>query len=170
MIARELGRKQHPVSHAKVAPILHGLHYSLQSHRKTEEGAEHPDHDGPFRHINVAVKNSLAQGLPVISVDTKKKELIGNTDNAGQQWLPAKQPKTVQGHDFPDPEISRVIPMVFTTSDVMPVLSAWEPIITPENLPWPPFGGGDALKDGEFIRMRKTFLLQPTAAGAMDRG
>lgn len=110
MIARELGRKKHPVSHAKVAQILHGLNYSLQSHRKTEEGTDHPDRDGPFRHINVAVKNSLAQGPSVISVDTKKKELIGNTDNAGQQWLPAKQPKTVQGHDFPDPEISCAYP------------------------------------------------------------
>jgi len=74
MIAQQLTRKRHPVSHMKVAQILHGLNYSLQSNRKTEEGADHPDRDARFRHINAAVKKCLAQGWPVISVDTKKKE------------------------------------------------------------------------------------------------
>ena len=109
-IAKELGRHQHPVSHAKVAQLLHGLNYSLQSNRKTEEGRDHPDRDAQFRHINAAVKRCLAQGSPVISVDTKKKELIGNYDNAGQQWLPAKQPMTVRGHDFPTPDVPRAYP------------------------------------------------------------
>ena len=109
-IANELGRHKHPVSHAKVAQLLHGLHYSLQSNRKTEEGRDHPDRDAQFRHINAAVKRCLAQGSPVISVDTKKKELIGNYDNAGQQWLPAKQPKKVRGHDFPTPDVPRAYP------------------------------------------------------------
>ena len=109
-IAQQLTRKKHPVSHMKVAQILHGLNYSLQSNRKTEEGADHPDRDAQFRHINAAVKKCLAQGSPVISVDTKKKELIGNYDNAGQQWLPAKRPTKVQGHDFPGPEVPRAFP------------------------------------------------------------
>jgi Rhodopirellula transposase DDE domain len=109
-IARELSRKKHPISHVKVAQILHDLNYSLQSNRKTEEGADHPDRDAQFRHINAAVKKCLAQGSPVISVDTKKKELIGNYDNAGQQWLAAKQPTKVQGHDFPGPEVPRAFP------------------------------------------------------------
>jgi len=109
-IARQLGREKHPVSHAKVAQILHDLNYSLQSNRKTEEATDHPDRDAQFRHINAAVKKCLAQGIPVISVDTKKKELIGNYDNAGQQWLPAKQPNKVQGHDFPGPEVPRAYP------------------------------------------------------------
>jgi len=109
-IAQQLTRKRHPVSHMKVAQILHGLNYSLQSNRKTEEGADHPDRDAQFRHINAAVKKCLAQGSPVISVDTKKKELVGNYDNAGQQWLPAKQPTKVQGHDFPGPEVPRAFP------------------------------------------------------------
>jgi Rhodopirellula transposase DDE domain len=74
MIAQQLTRKKHPVSHMKVAQILHGLNYSLQSNRKTEEGADHPDRDAQFRHINAAVKKCVAQGSPVISVDTKKKE------------------------------------------------------------------------------------------------
>ena len=109
-IAAQLAKKKHPVSHVKVAQILNDLNYSLQSNRKTEEGADHPDRDAQFRHINAAVKKCLKQGVPVISVDTKKKELIGNYDNAGQQWLPAKQPKKVQGHDFPGPEVPRAYP------------------------------------------------------------
>jgi hypothetical protein len=109
-IANELARHHHPVSHAKVAQLLHGLDYSLQSNRKTEEGQDHPDRDAQFRHINAVVKRYLAQGRPVISVDTKKKELIGNYANAGHQWRPAKQPKQVRGHDFPTPDVPRAYP------------------------------------------------------------
>ena len=86
------------------------LYCFTHPNRKTEEGSEHPDRDAQFRHINAAVKRHLAQGLPVISVDTKKKELIGNYYNAGQQWLPATQPKHVQGHDFPTPAVPRAYP------------------------------------------------------------
>ena len=109
-IARELGQRNHPISHMKVAQILHALDYSLQSNRKTEEGADHPDRDAQFRHINAAVNRCLRQGSPVISVDTKKKELVGNYANAGRQWLAAKQPLKVQGHDFPSPEVPRAYP------------------------------------------------------------
>lgn len=77
-LAAALTQGKHPVSHTKVAHILHDLNYSLQSNRKTEEGGDHPDRDAQFRHINSAVKRYLAGGCPVISVDTKKKELIGN--------------------------------------------------------------------------------------------
>jgi len=109
-IASQLGKKKHQISHTKVAQILRGMNYSLQGNRKTEEGADHPDRDAQFRHINTVAKKCLAQGVPVISVDTKKKELIGNYSNAGQQWLPAKQPTKVQGHDFPNPTIPRAYP------------------------------------------------------------
>lgn len=109
-IAKELARQKHPVSHAKAAQILNDLGYSLQSNRKTEEGQDHPDRDAQFRHINAAVRKCLAQENPVISVDTKKKELIGNYANAGQQWLPAKQPRKVKGHDFPTPDVPRAYP------------------------------------------------------------
>src|SRR6267378_3007294 len=109
-IALQLRQQQHPISHVKVAQLLHEQNYSLQSNRKTEEGSNHPDRDAQFRHINACVKKSLAAGLPVISVDTKKKELIGNYDNAGQQWLSAKQPIKVSGHDFPSPEVPRAFP------------------------------------------------------------
>jgi hypothetical protein len=109
-LATALTRRHHPVSHTKIAQLLHARQYSLQSNRKTEEGSDHPDRDAQFRHINAAVKRSLAQGLPVISVDTKKKELIGNYQNAGQQWRPSKQPTPVQGHDFPTPDVPRAYP------------------------------------------------------------
>jgi Rhodopirellula transposase DDE domain len=109
-IADALTRRKHPVSHTKVAQILHSEGYSLQGNRKTEEGEDHPDRDAQFRHINAAVKQSLKQGWPVISVDTKKKELIGNYYNGGQQWLPAKQPRPVRGHDFPHPDVPRAYP------------------------------------------------------------
>ena len=109
-IARDLGRRHHPVSHMKVAQLLHELDYSLQSNRKTEEGSDHPDRDAQFRYINAAVKHCLAQGCPVISVDTKKKELVGNYANAGRQWRPARQPRRVQVHDFPTPDVPRAYP------------------------------------------------------------
>jgi Rhodopirellula transposase DDE domain len=109
-IAEQLGKQKHPVSHVKVAQILHDLDYSLQSNRKTEEGKDHPDRDAQFRYINAVVKQCLARNIPVISVDTKKKELVGNYENAGRQWLPAKTPIKVQGHDFPSPDVPRAYP------------------------------------------------------------
>ncbi|MDT0497950.1 ISAzo13 family transposase [Algiphilus sp. W345] len=109
-IARELAEQDHPASHVKVAQILHDLDYSLQSNRKTEEGADHPDRDAQFRHLNLTVKRYLRQRLPVISVDTKKKELIGNYRNAGQQWRASGEPLHVQGHDFPGPDVPRAFP------------------------------------------------------------
>jgi len=109
-LATQLSKQNHPVSHVKVAQLLHDQDYSLQSNRKTEEGDDHPDRDAQFRHINAHVKASLAAGTPVISVDTKKKELVGNYVNGGQQWLPAKRPVPVNGHDFPDPEVPRAFP------------------------------------------------------------
>ena len=109
-LAAALTRQHHPVSPSKVAELLHDLDYSLQSNRKTEEGDDHPDRDAQFRHINAAVKRGLAHSGPVISVDTKKKELIGNYVNAGQQWRPAKRPTKVQGHDFPSPDVPRAYP------------------------------------------------------------
>ena len=109
-IAAALTRKKHPVSHTKVAQLLHQQNYSLQGNRKTEEGADHVDRDAQFRHISVSVRRHLAEAGPVISVDTKKKELIGNYRNGGQEWRKEKQPRKVQGHDFPGPEVPRAYP------------------------------------------------------------
>jgi hypothetical protein len=109
-LAAELTQRHHPISYVRVGQLLHEQNYSLQSNRKLEEGEDHPDRDAQFRHISACVKRALAAGRPVISVDTKKKELVGNYANAGQQWLAAKQPRKVKGHDFPGPEVPRAFP------------------------------------------------------------
>src|SRR5712692_5682543 len=109
-LAAQLTKQHHPISHVKLAALLHAQDYSLQSNRKTEEADDHPDRDAQFRHINAAVKQALRARSPVISVDTKKKELVGPYDNRGQQWRPAKQPVPVQGHDFPHPDVPRAYP------------------------------------------------------------
>ena len=109
-LAAELTAQQHPVSHEKVAQLLRGLRYSLQGNRKTEEGKDHADRDEQFRHINDEVSVALADGQPVVSVDTKKKELVGNYANSGRQWRPTGQPRTVNGHDFPNPSVPRAYP------------------------------------------------------------
>ena len=109
-LAAQLARHKHPISHMKVAQLLGARGYSLQGNRKTEEGGEHPDRDAQFRHINTQVRRALAKGTPIISVDTKKKELVGNYENKGRQWLPGKKPVKVQGHDFPHPDVPRAYP------------------------------------------------------------
>ncbi len=88
-LAEALTARRHPVSHTKVTQLLRDGGYSLQGNRKTEEGDDHPDRDAQFRHINSAVKRAMRAGEPVISVDTKKKELIGNYQNQGRQWREA---------------------------------------------------------------------------------
>jgi hypothetical protein len=109
-LAAMLAGQHHRISHVTLAELLHVQGYSLQSNRKTEEGGDHPDRDAQFRHINAAVKRALAARIPVISVDTKKKELIGNYLNAGRQWRRSRQPETVNGHDFPGPAVPRAFP------------------------------------------------------------
>ena len=110
ILAWELRNNRHPISHVTVAQLLHGQNFSLQGTRKTEEGADHPDRDAQFRHINARVKRALKEGTPVISVDTKKKELIGNYANAGRQWRRRGTAVRVNGHDFPGPEVPRAYP------------------------------------------------------------
>jgi hypothetical protein len=109
-LAAELTAARHPISHEKVAQLLGQLDYSLQSNRKTEEGNDHPDRDAQFRHINEQVRRALGAGRPVISVDTKKKEIVGNYDNEGRQWRKTKSPQSVNGHDFPAPSVPRAYP------------------------------------------------------------
>ena len=109
-LAGELTYRRHPISHVKVAQLLHDMNYSLQSNRKMEEGEDHPDRDAQFRYISTRVKQAMAHGLPVISVDTKKKEVLGNYANKGRQWRKAKTPLHVNGHDFATPEIPRAYP------------------------------------------------------------
>ena len=109
-LAMELTAAKHPVSHEKVAQMLREMDYSLQGTRKTEEGKDHPDRDEQFRYLNTQVQHALRKHFPVISVDTKKKELIGNYENKGQQWRKKKSAEKVNGHDFPDPSVPRAYP------------------------------------------------------------
>jgi hypothetical protein len=109
-LAAQLRGKHHFVSHTKVAQFLHQMDYSLQSNRKTEEGEDHEDRDAQFQHINREVNKAMKEGQPVISVDTKKKEIIGNYANAGREWRRKADPRKVQGHDFPGPEVPRAFP------------------------------------------------------------
>jgi len=110
VLAKEITRQGCRISHEKVAQILRSMNYSLQGNRKTEEGNDHPDRDKQFRHINNKVRKTMRNGNPVVSVDTKKKELIGNFDNKGRQWRKAKEAVHVNGHDFPHPSIPRAYP------------------------------------------------------------
>ena len=100
-LAEELTRRGHPVSWGTVARCLHDLDYSLQSNRKTIEGSAHPNRDAQFRYINRQVKRHITRGDPVISVDPKKKELIGAFRNAGRTWRKQGPPEEVNVHDFP---------------------------------------------------------------------
>lgn len=105
-----LHEKGYIVSHKTVASILHDLEYSLQGNRKTKEGKNHPDRDSQFKFINKFVKKFFKIKAPVISVDTKKKELVGNYKNAGKEWKVKSSPEEVNGHDFADPKIPKAVP------------------------------------------------------------
>ena len=109
-LASTLTNSGHQISHERVAQLLRKLKYSLQSNRKTEEGEDHPHRDAQFRHINREVQRGIKDFQPVISVDTKKKELIGNYRNSGQKWSPKGMGDKVQGHDFPGPDVLRAYP------------------------------------------------------------
>jgi transposase len=109
-LAEELQAKGHAVSQATVWRLLDDLGYSMQSNRKSRAGTDHPDGNGQFAFIGATVKDFLARGLPVISVDTKKKELIGPYKNGGQEWQKKGKPVAVNMHDFADPELGKAIP------------------------------------------------------------
>lgn len=109
-LADELTRKGFPVSPQKVAELLHASGYSLQGTQKTLEGTDHPDRDAQFHHIADKVAEMQRAAQPVISVDTKKKELVGNFQNRGREWQPIGEPVPVLVHDFVDPDLGKAIP------------------------------------------------------------
>jgi transposase len=109
-LAEELTEQGYGVSHVSVARLLHELDYSLQAPRKVREGESHPDRDAQFHYINQRVRAFQRRAQPVISVDTKKKELIGDFYNGGREWHPKGQAEEVRSHDFPDKTLGKVIP------------------------------------------------------------
>lgn len=109
-LAEELQRMGHHISYQLVSELLHDLGYSLQANRKTREGGEHPDRDAQFEHINAEATAFLASEDPVISLDAKKKELVGDFKNPGREWRPQGDPEQVRVYDFPIPELGRATP------------------------------------------------------------
>jgi transposase len=109
-IAEALKKEKCSISHQTVAAILKEMEYSLQGNKKTKEGVSHPDRNLQFMYINKIAKKFLRQKSPVISVDTKKKELVGNYKNQGKEWGPKGQPIEVNSHDFPDEEVPKAVP------------------------------------------------------------
>jgi DDE family transposase len=109
-LAGDLTASGHPVSHAVVATLLRDDGYSLQGTRKMLEGAQHPDRDAQFRYLNTQVTAALDAGVPVISVDTKKKELVGRFAQAGREWRPSGEPEEVSTYDFPSSADGKAIP------------------------------------------------------------
>ena len=109
-LAEALRAHGHPVGRQRVSELLGQLGYSLQANRKTREGGTHPDRDRQFEHINAEVTEQQGRGQPVISVDTKKKELVGDFKNAGRDWRPQGQPQEVRTHDFMDEELGKANP------------------------------------------------------------
>jgi len=109
-LAAELTRQKHPVSDRTVATMLKQSGYSLQANRKTREGASHPDRNAQFEYLNACVRRFDRRGQPAISVDTKKKELVGDFRNGGREWRPHGQPEEVRVHDFQDKTLGKAIP------------------------------------------------------------
>jgi Rhodopirellula transposase DDE domain len=100
----------HEISERTLGKLLKRQGFRLQANQKTREGSQHPDRDGQFEHINQTVKAALAAGQPTISIDCKKKELVGDYKAVGREWERSGEPAEVQGHDFPDPEVPKAIP------------------------------------------------------------
>jgi transposase len=110
LLARELTRQGHRVSPRTVGRLLKAAGYNLQSNRKTKEGADHPDRNAQFEYINAMVVGFSGRGQPAISIDTKKKELVGNFRNGGREWRPQGEPEEVRVHDFLDKTLGKAIP------------------------------------------------------------
>src|SRR2546421_966377 len=109
-LAKELQRLGHQVSHELVSELLHAMGYRLQALRKTREGGEHPDRDGQFEHLNAQAAAFLAAGEPAVSVDAKKKELVGDFKNPGREWHPQGEAEEVRVYDFPIKGLGRATP------------------------------------------------------------
>ncbi len=145
-LAEELTRQHHPVSDRTVACLLYAMGYSLQANRKTREGKQHPDRNAQFEYINEQVGRLQKRGQPVVSVDTKKKELVGDFKNPGEQWRPEGMPEAVRVHDFKTRNWAKRFPTASTTWPTIKAGSAWASITTPPILQ--PTASGVGMKNG----------------------
>jgi hypothetical protein len=142
-LARELKAMGHTVSQRSVGSLLGQLGYRLQAARKTREGRQHPDRDAQFQHIANTSAQYQAAGAPVISVDTKKKDLIGDFQNDGREWHPQGDPESVRVHDFMDPALGKVAPYgVYDMAANQGWVSVGVSITIPRSLRSKAFGAG----------------------------
>ncbi len=123
-LADALRAQGHPVSHRVVGELLHSMGYSLQLNRKTIEGAQHPDRTAQFNYLHDQIEHYLKAGQPVVSVDTKKKELVGQFKNAGQDWRPKGQPERVKVHDFEDEKLGKAARLPHLPQPLLPPVEA----------------------------------------------
>jgi transposase len=167
-LARELTAMGSAISHSAVATLLRSTGYSLQGTRKTLEGAQHPDRDAQFRYINALAQQHLAAGDPVISVDTKKKQLVGRFAQAGKEWQPAGTPEQVSTYDFPHWPKARPSPTASTTSPTTAPGSRSASTTTPRSSRWPPSKNGGDRWGRENTRTHGGCSSPPTAADRTD--
>ncbi len=165
-LAAELVTMGFSVSYRTVGRLLKQLKYSLQGNRKTLEGAQHPDRNAQFEYINSQTKQQLTEGSPAVSVDTKKKELVGEYKNGGREYRPQGEPDKVGVHDFIG-ELGRRIRMVSTTSTTTRLGSALASAATLPSSLWRPFAAGGTRWGSTAIQKRIACSLLPTAVEAM---
>jgi transposase len=148
-LADALGAQGFQVSDDTVGRLLKQQGYTLQRTQKTQEGAaQHPDRAAQFRYVNEQARAHLAAGAPVVSVDTKKRELVGRYANGGREWQPTSEPERVLVHDFPDPKVGKAIPTGSTTWAPTPAGWVLAPITTPLRSRWPRCGAGGSRSAG----------------------
>jgi hypothetical protein len=138
-----------------VANLLAELRYSLRANRKTKEGAAHPDRDAQFEYINAQAQAFQHRGQPVVSVDTKKKELVGDFKNGGREWRPPGEPEVVRVHDFVDKELGKAIPYGVYDLGANAGGAASAATMTRRSLRWRAYGGGGSTWERKSIPRRR---------------
>lgn len=151
-LAEALGEQGFKVNHKLVGRLLDELDFSLQANSKTRKGASHPDRDAQFEHINAQIKAFQADDQSTISVDTKKKALVGDFKHGGRELRLKGDPEQVRVHDFQIPERGKITPMAFTTLPPMPAGSASASTTTLRPLPWRASAAGGSPSASRAIR------------------
>jgi transposase len=167
-LADPLTAMGHTISHSAVANLLRYLGYSLQATRKTLEGTQHPDRDAQFHYINSLAESFLATGDPVISVDTKKKELVGRLGQAGREWQPSDIPEEVSTYDFQLKPRAKPSPTACTTSPTTAPGSRSGSTTTRRSSPWPPSSNGGNRWEPRNTHTHDDYSSPPTAVDPTD--